>query len=169
MAHTNGNEKRAIGVLFVCTGNIIRSPMAKAFLETHLPRHLKDRVRVDSAGIAAIDGNRATDEAILVMAEQGIDLSGHVAKFLSHDHMRSSDLILVMEKSHLRHIELFYRSGKKEIHLLREFGPKNLMAEVPDPYGKSINSYRSGRDLIESCMDGVIAWIEKEKNRLIVS
>jgi protein-tyrosine phosphatase len=163
MATHNGLEKEAVRVLFVCTGNIIRSAMAKAFLETRLPSRLEGRVTVDSAGVAAMDGNLATDEAVLVMAEQGIDLARHRAKFLNHDHIRSSDLILVMEKNHLRHIELFYRSAKKEIHLLREFGLEKRLIDVPDPYGKSVNHYRSCRDLIESCMAGVIAWIEQNK------
>ena len=139
--------------------------MAKGILETRLPSHLKRFTTVDSAGVAAIDGNQATDETIIVMAEQGIDSTRHRAKFLSHDHVKNSDIIFVMEKNHLRHMELFYRFPRKEIHLLREFGIEKRFRDVPDPYGKSIEHYRNCRDLIDSCMEGIISWIEDKKEQ----
>lgn len=148
-------------VLMVCTGNICRSPMAKVLLESRLPDSMKASVIVASAGTNALDGESATDQAVQVMAERGLDLSGHVAEFLSFERMKNSDLILVMEKDHLKHIQFFYRPVKDKAHLLREFGAKRKGGGVPDPYGKPLKTYRACADLIESCMDGVIAHIEK--------
>ena len=148
-------------VLMVCTGNICRSPMAKVILESRLPDAMKAFVRVETAGVNALDGESATDQAVQVMAERGLDLSGHAAGFLSYERMKESDLILVMEKDHLKHIQLFYRPAKDKAHLLREFGVRRKSGDVPDPYGKSLRTYRACADLIESCMNGVIAHIEK--------
>ena len=135
--------------------------MAKVILESRLPEEMKPSVLVESAGVNALDGESATEPAIQVMAERGLDLTNHVAGFLSYERMKDSDLILVMEKDHLKHIQLFYRPAKDKAHLLREFGVKRKSGDVPDPYGKSLRTYRACADLIESCMEGVIAHIKK--------
>jgi len=138
--------------------------MAKVLLENMIPGHLKDKICVDSAGVSAIEGNSATDEAIQVMAERGMDLSPHQAKFLGYEQMKQSNLILVMEKNHLHHVGLFYRPEKDKAHLLREFDTRKKAVDVPDPYGKPLKTYKSCADLIESCMAGVIDYIEKDLN-----
>jgi protein-tyrosine phosphatase len=91
---------RGIDVLMLCTGNICRSPAAEALLR-HRTEALGVDVRVTSAGLLD-DGNRAATHSVDLMAEQGLDLSGHRSRRLTADAIRSSDLILGMAREHVR-------------------------------------------------------------------
>ncbi len=93
-------------ILVVCTGNICRSPMAEGMLKKKLPKRLAGQVAISSAGTHALHGNRAQPHAIEVMQGFGIDIDGHRARQLSSALIRSSDLVLVMEKYHLRWVKV---------------------------------------------------------------
>ena len=102
----------SVMVLFVCTGNTCRSPMAELLMRAQLAEFLKckideleDRgVVVMSAGIAAAPGCPPSSEAVQVMREQGLDLSRHEAQPLTEQLVRHADLILTMTHSHLQSI-----------------------------------------------------------------
>ena len=87
-------------VLFVCTGNICRSPLAEALLRRDLSRRGVEDVEVTSAGTGAWDGSPASEGAYLVALEHGLDLSGHQARPLTKKIVRQSDLILTMSRHH---------------------------------------------------------------------
>src|SRR2546426_10509174 len=100
-------------VLFVCTGNICRSPLAASLLE----RALKERgleVAVSSAGTGAWDGTPASEGAYLVGLEQGLDLSGHRARLLTRDLVEQSDLILTMARHHRARVNEIGRASCRE-------------------------------------------------------
>jgi len=132
-------------VLFVCTGNTCRSPMAEGLFRHLLakrlrckPGELEDRgVVIMSAGIAAMLGGRAAAEAIEVLKADGIDLSAHESQPLTEQLVRHADLILAMTRSHRKAILAEWPDAAPRVKLLSIDG-----ADVPDPVGGPLEQYQ---------------------------
>ena len=120
-------------ILLVCTGNSCRSVMAAGLLRKLLKG--KGDYKVITAGTAAIKGMPATAEAIQVMSEENIDVSGHQSSPLNDEMIDQADLILVMEERHQEHILARKPSAGNKVHLLSE-------SDLIDPIGRSIEFYR---------------------------
>jgi len=127
-------------VLFVCTGNTCRSPMAAAALEGALESE-RERVEVQSAGTAARDGQPATAATIAVCRRQGIDLAGHASRRVTPALLAAADLVLVMERDHLRTV-LGMGADPRKTHVLSEWPePGEPGLPVSDPFGASPEAY----------------------------
>lgn len=124
-------------VLFVCTGNLCRSPLAEALAVSR-------GVEARSAGTAALEGEPATPEARAVAAERGLDLSAHRARLLAPEHVDWADAVLVMGESHRRRVEEL--GGGAKVTLLDE-------ADVADPYGLGLADYRRCLETIERALE----------------
>ena len=96
--------KESQHVLFVCTGNICRSPLAEAYLKKLLHKGGPPNVRVSSAGIYAIPGNTTPPEGIETAAQIGLDLDSHRARPLTPETVDQADLIVVMAPEHAEFI-----------------------------------------------------------------
>lgn len=129
-------------VLFVCTGNLCRSPMAEYLLKELLEKAGIRDVRVHSAGTWAADGEPVAPIAQEVCREKGLDLSPHVARRLTREMLLESDLVVVMEMDHLHCVEDLLPDGLAKTKLLPYFGGgPGIAREIADPYGRPKRDY----------------------------
>jgi protein-tyrosine phosphatase len=127
-------------ILFVCTGNTCRSPLAVAALRAELGSDA-DLVELGSAGTAAAAGQPASEGAVRVAAADGCDLGGHRSRALTPELARSADLVFVMSSAHRAAVESM-GVPRGQVHLLSEW-PEPGEPELPvfDPFGASFEAY----------------------------
>jgi protein-tyrosine-phosphatase len=139
-------------ILFVCTGNLCRSPMAEGLFRQRLVEEgLEADYQVSSAGVWAVDGRPASEHAIAVMAERSIDITGHVAHTLNADDVAEADLILAMSREHVQMIRYTWPQYAWKTHRLSEMAGKRK--DVQDPYGDPIEDYRACADTLADYLD----------------
>src|SRR6188508_370374 len=148
-------------VLFVCTGNVCRSPMAEGLFKNAVRG--RGPYRVFSAGVGAVDGQLASDHAVRALREIGIDINGHRSRHLTADLVAQADYIFGMTHSHVDAIMLLYPQAAEKTFLLREFD-ETLDAyenDISDPIGGSYEIYCNCRDQIEQGIASMLNFIEQ--------
>jgi protein-tyrosine-phosphatase len=122
-------------VLFVCTGNLCRSPMAEGLLRHEIEARNLDDVEVASSGTWAIDGSPATSEAIRALEGLGINLRDHRSRHLSRADLARADLVVAMTSVHVREIGDVAPEVLPKVRLMKE------LAEIrPGPRGPDAHS-----------------------------
>lgn len=119
-------------ILFICTGNTCRSPMAEGWL-----RHIAGEsagISVSSGGLYASDGERASCGAIRAMEKRGVDISGHRARTVTDDMLREADLVLCMSEGHCEALSKRVEGGKLGTLLGEAYNIKGPHASIVDPY-----------------------------------
>lgn len=128
-------------VLFVCTGNTCRSPMAEGlFRQMVAADGLENRVTCGSAGLSALDSGEAASNAVTACAELGVDISGHRSRKLSGADIEQWDLFFSMSKTHA------YIMEQAGIPHTKIYTP----SYIADPYGGDLKEYRLCRDKLAS-------------------
>ena len=154
-----------VSVLFVCTGNICRSPTAEGVLRYKLTQEgLGDRVGVDSAGLGEWHiGDPPDSRAIARAGLRGYDLSPLRARLFKVDDFHDFDLILGMDTGHMTAMKRRQPAGARaRLHLFLDFAPnEDLGREVPDPYYGGLADYDHALDLIEPGVDSLIAALKQ--------
>jgi protein-tyrosine-phosphatase len=136
-------------VLFVCHGNICRSPMAQGFLKKMLEDFDEPvKIEVLSAGLNAY-GGPPTSEAIKVMRGEGIDISSCTSRQLTKELVEKADLILAMKKSYKDRIISWNLQSGRKVFTLKEFAGETDDLDIGDPYGRGIAAYEACAKEIE--------------------
>ncbi|MGA8659367.1 MAG: serine hydroxymethyltransferase [Chthoniobacterales bacterium] len=145
-------------ILFVCTGNICRSPMAEGLFR----QMVKDRpdVKVLSAGVSTYPGQPPSVHAVQTLAELGIDISHNRSKQLSEELVAEASCIIAMTRSHLDSILFLFPEAAEKTFLLREFEGQVTSLDVADPIGMGIEAYAFTREVIQRALPGVLKFIE---------
>ncbi len=141
-------------ILFVCTGNICRSPMAEGVMRSLLgPAGLLDRVEVDSAGIQAREGEPPDPTAIEVAAEHGIDISALRGRQFELRDFGAFHLILPMDRDQQAHLRFVCPPGEESrLRMLMSYAAPGEPADVADPYRRRRRAFlQAWRDIERGC------------------
>lgn len=141
-------------ILFVCTGNTCRSPMAE-FLMADRCKHLHGW-SFASAGIFASPGAPPSPLAVQVLKEHRLDLSPHRARTLTPDLIRQAHLLIAMTRAHRDLILELDPAATPKTHTLHSFGSEKPHADVLDPFSGNIDTYRIARDDIAAGLNDLI-------------
>lgn len=144
-------------ILFVCTGNICRSPMAERLMR-HFLSGKKD-ISVASAGVSAQSGSAASQAAVIALAEEGIDLRDFRSQPVTEELLSRSTHVITMTRDHKRLLTLFFPEHESKIRLLGEFTRSG--GDVPDPIGQGVPIYKRCRDVMKSALSQILTFVDQ--------
>lgn len=145
-----------VNVIFVCTGNTCRSPMAEGLFKDKAEKDGHgDSFSVCSRGIACYDGDHVSEKSVEVMKELGIDISDHVSHALTPEDIANADYIVCMSEGHKNMIVSYMmQSDDEKCEKVMTFP-----FDVTDPFGAPVEVYRQCRDMIKNGCDWLYEYI----------
>ena len=158
-------ESAEYSVLFVCMGNICRSPTAEGvFRKLATDAGLHERLRIDSAGTHAYHSGEPPDQRARAAAERrGIDLGAQRARRVTDDDFEAFDLVIAMDRLNLETLrERADAAQHGKLRLLLEFASENNGDDVPDPYYGGASGFERVLDLVEDAASGLLAHVRRE-------
>ena len=157
---TKKSNSDTTGVLFVCLGNICRSPLAEGVFQ-HLVEEagVSDEFEIDSAGTGSWHvGERPDTRAIAVARAHGITLPSRARQITPED-LDHFDYVIAMDLENVRNLERMAESSRTDvqIHLLREFDPEHTGDEVPDPYYGGASGFEKVFKIVSQSCEALLA------------
>jgi protein-tyrosine-phosphatase len=148
-------------VLFVCTGNTCRSPMAEALFR-ELVRERAD-YQVASAGVAAAPGMPASKHTTALLTERGLDLSGFQSRLLDREALEQATHVFAMSSHHMAAIADEFPEQVDKIYLVSEFAAEDDLRgkDVSDPFGQGRSAYEETLRDLERMLPSLLAYIEQ--------
>ena len=145
-------------VLFVCTGNTCRSPMAEVLLRAALPPD--SGWVVASAGTSADPGSVASEFSRIAIAERGLNLENHRSQLVTQELVDESMVVVAMANRHVEKLLQRVPSARDRIYLMRSFDiSAPAGSDVFDPYCGTLAEYRSCRDMIQQALPGLVRFL----------
>jgi protein-tyrosine-phosphatase len=159
VADEDTTRVEAPSILFVCTANICRSPMAAALFRTRLKAVRPDweQWKIESAGTWGLDGQPAAKNSRVVMAEKGLDITGHRARTVTSEMLEQYDLILTMEPGHKEALRIEFPSVASRVFMLSEM--EGVQVPVRDPYGGPITAFHETVERLDEMIERGMARI----------
>lgn len=150
-----GTQGKVVYVLFVCLGNICRSPMAEGIFRQHVERAgLAGRIKVDSAGLGAWHvGEPPHPGTTRILAERGIQYS-HRARVVRADDFARFDYVIAVERAHIDELRRMTGSSVVRMGLLLDYAPTIGLRDLPDPYYNG--RFREVHDMVEQACRGLL-------------
>ena len=153
-----------IHILFVCLGNICRSPLAESVFR-HLARErgVERRFEIDSAGTSGWHvGDPPDARSVATARARGVEVCGASRKLVAED-LRRFDYVIAMDRENLANITRLQTAsgGGARVHLLREWDPEPGQPDVPDPYYGGERGFEDVLDLVEAACRGLVAEIRR--------
>jgi len=139
-----------VNILFVCTGNTCRSPMAAGMFAQLAVREKLFSLRIFSAGISAMEGQPASANAVQACREIGVDLERHTAHRLTGDDLARADLIVTVSQTHAYILE---QAGASR-------GKIYVLGDIRDPFGEDLETYRACRDELSAALGILIQQVK---------
>jgi protein-tyrosine-phosphatase len=149
-------------VLFVCTGNTCRSPMAEALFRKAVEG--RDDYKVSSAGVAASKGAPRNPETVNVLKNRGATLDGFASQPVTDALLSSATHVFAMTQGHLKALESRFPAHADKFYLVCEFAEiprEGIGADVPDPIGLGRRAYEEVADMFEIAIPTIIAYIDQ--------
>jgi protein-tyrosine phosphatase len=164
------NMKRDLGttlpadvriILFICHGNIIRSPFASTLLTFMIQSHGYHHIHVISAGLSANSGRRADARAVIVAKAFGVSLDDHVAQCVTSELVGEANVIFVMDYFNEARLLTRYPQAAKKVFLLGSFSAGDGELEIQDPYHGQASDIAECYERVKACLQNVLRFLVK--------
>lgn len=159
-----------MNILFVCTGDTCRSPMAETLMDDAIDRSrtLHGEVKIKSAGTFACEDAEPTEEAVRTMEELGLELDKHEAEQFTPESAEWADIILAMGKEQIEHMEVLAPEDTHKMHTLLGYArgvdgdPSDNSCDIMDPFDEGMEEYRECAQQLKYAVGLLVERLERE-------